>query len=381
MPKLSKEMIMEQLFVFGKPVENEAFTDREKESARLRANFKGGINTFIISPRRWGKTSLVKKVIRDSDRRNPIYVFVDVFKAKTSAEFCEMLGNAVLKQTSSMLDEWIDSAKRFLGRVSVGVNLNPDGVNPVNFQFGVSNEPEALEEVLQLPQRIAEKKRVRLVLCIDEFQQIAEFEDSLVFQKQLRTVWQHQKDVSYCLFGSKKHMMEGLFNDESKPFFQFGDVIYLKKIPVSYWMDFISSRFTRTGKKISCSQIERICHAVNEHPSYVQQLCWYVYLFSSETVTDQNIADGLEELIDQNTALFESRTENLTPVQMRFLKAIADGVTEGFSSAAVISRYKLGSSAASVSTRKALLEKGLVYMEDAKLYLADPVMGLWILRA
>ena len=124
-----------------------------------------------------------------------------------------------------------------------------------------------------------------------------------------------------------------------------------------------------------------ICQAVDEHPSYLKQLCWYVYLFSSETVTDQNIADGLEELIDQNTALFESRTENLTPVQMRFLKAIADGVTEGFSSAAVISRYKLGSSAASVSTRKALLEKGLVYMENAKLYLADPVMGLWLLRA
>ena len=98
-------------------------------------------------------------------------------------------------------------------------------------------------------------------------------------------------------------------------------------------------------------------------------------------MTDQNIADGLEELIDQNTALFESWTENLTPVQMRFLKAVADGITEGFSSSAVISRYKLGSSAASVSTRKALHEKGLIYMEDAKLYLADPVIGLWILRA
>lgn len=124
-----------------------------------------------------------------------------------------------------------------------------------------------------------------------------------------------------------------------------------------------------------------ICQAVDEHPSYVQQLCWYVYLLFGEIVPDQNIADGLEELIDQNTALFESRTENLTPVQMRFLKAVADGITEGFSSAAFISRYKLGSSAASVSTLKALLEKGLIYMEDAKLYLADPVMGLWILRA
>ncbi|MBO6247398.1 MAG: hypothetical protein J6N54_01135, partial [Bacteroidales bacterium] len=69
-----------------------------------------------------------------------------------------------------------------------------------------------------------------------------------------------------------------------------------------------------------------ICQAVDEHPTYVQQLYWYVYLFSGKTVTDQNIADGLEELIDQNTALFESRTENLTPVQMRFLKSVTSTV-------------------------------------------------------
>ena len=371
-------MAMEQLFIFGKPVDGKAFTDREIETARLKANFEGGINTFIISPRRWGKTSLVKKVIREAAKSSPVYVFVDVFKAKTPAEFCEILGNAVLRQTSSALEEFIENAKRFLGRVHVGVDLTPDGVNPVKLRFGLENERETIEEILHLPERIAEKKKVRLVICIDEFQQIAAFEDSITFQKQLRTVWQHQQSVSYCLFGSKKHMMEGLFNDESKPFYQFGDVIYLKKIPLSYWMDYISSRFVRGGKTISDQQIERICKAVDFHSSYVQQLCWYVYLYSGNRVSDTDIDNGLEELIDQNTALFESKTENLTPVQMRFLKAVAEGVSDGFSTAAVISRYKLGSSASSVSTRRTLIEKGLIYTDGTKHRLADPVMGLWL---
>jgi hypothetical protein len=374
-------MAMEQLFIFGKPVDDKAFTDRETETARLKANFEGGINTFIISPRRWGKTSLVKKVIREAEKSSPVYVFADVFKAKTPAEFCEIIGNAVLRQTSSALEEFIENAKRFLGRVHIGMDLRPDGVNPVKLHFGLENERETIEEILHLPERIAEKKKVRLVICIDEFQQIAAFEDSITFQKQLRTVWQHQHSVSYCLFGSKKHMMEGLFNDESKPFYQFGDVIYLKKIPLSYWLDYISSRFVRGGKTITDEQIERICKAVDFHSSYVQQLCWYVYLFSGNTVSDTDIDNGLEELIDQNTALFESRTENLTPVQMRFLKAVADGVSDGFSTAAVISRYKLGSSASSVSTRKTLLEKGLVYTDGPKHYLSDPVMGLWLTRS
>ena len=372
--------MMEQVFIFGKPVDDKYFTDREKDSARLAANFAGGINTFIVSPRRWGKTSLVKKVIRDTENDRLICVFADVFKARTPMEFCEIFGNAVLRQTASAFEEFMDNARRFLGRINLGVNLSPDSMNSIRLQLGLNGEQLPVEDILQLPEKIAEKKNVRIVVCLDEFQQIAEFEDSLSFQKQLRTVWQHQDRVSYCLFGSKRHMMEELFDDETKPFYKFGDILYLKKIPLEYWNTFISEKFRQGGKTIVPAQIERICTAVDYHSSYVQQLCWYVYLFSGLEVREQDIDTGIEEIIDQNTALFESRTENLTPVQMRFLKAVADGISDGFSSAGIISKYKLGSSAASVSTRKVLLEKGLVYTENGKLLLADPVMGLWLQR-
>lgn len=371
---------MEQVFVFGKPVEDKCFTDREKDAARLASNFAGGINTFIISPRRWGKTSLVKKVIRESGSDKLICVFADVFKAKTSAEFCDILGNAVLKQTASAFEEFLENARKFLGRINVGLNLSPESANPLRLQLGLNNEQQSIEDILALPERIAEKKGVRMVICLDEFQQIAEFEDSLTFQKQLRTVWQHQTRVCYCLFGSKRHMMEGLFDDETKPFYKFGDILYLKKIPLAYWNTFISEKFREGGKTIRPDQIERICSIVDYHSSYVQQLCWYVYLYSGQAVSEDDITQATEELIDQNTALFESRTEHLTSLQMRFLKAVADGIGQGFSSAEVISKYKLGSSAASVTTRKALLEKGLIFSEDGSILLADPVLGLWLKR-
>lgn len=367
-----------QAFVFGKPVGDDSFTDREMESTRLAANFKNSINTFIVSPRRWGKTSLVKKVIRELDEEKTVCVFADVFKAKTPLEFCEILGNAVLRQTSSAFEDFVDNAKRFLGRLNIVVNLSPDKNNPFSFQFGLSGEPQSIDDVLDLAERIAQKKQVHIVVCLDEFQQIAEFEDSLSFQKQLRTKWQHQDYVTYCLFGSKKHLMENLFDDESKPFYKFGDIIYLKRIPLSYWNQFISERFLQAGKTITAAQIERICSTVDFHSSYVQQLCWYVYLFSDTIVSDEDVERGIEELIDQNTALFESRTENLTPVQMRFIKAVSDGIREGFSSSNIISKYKLGSSASSVATRKALIEKGLLYTDNGAVSLSDPVMGLWL---
>ena len=371
---------MEQVFVFGKPVGDRYFTDREIESARLAADFVGGINTFIVSPRRWGKTSLVKKVIRETASDDLIIVFADVFKTKTPLDFCEVLASAVLKQTASAFDEFLDNTRKFLARVSIGLNLSPDSLNAFKLQLGLNNEQQSIEDILELPQRIAEKKGARIVICLDEFQQIAEYADSLTFQKQLRTAWQHQTNVSYCLFGSRKHMMEGLFDDESKPFYKFGDILYLKKIPLSYWVPFISKKFQDEGKSITRAQIERICNTVDYHSSYVQQLCWYVFLFSSQEVKEDDIDKSIEELIAQNTALFEARTETLSPAQMRFLQAVADGIHKGFSSASVISKYKLGSSAASVSTRNALLEKGLIYTEHDQVLLSDPVLGLWLRR-
>ena len=368
------------MFIFGKPVEDALFTDREKESARLAANFKGGINTFIISPRRWGKTSLVKKVIKETESDTLVCVFADIFKAKTPFDFCEIFGNAVLKQTATAFEEFVENARKFLARINVGINLSPDKTSPIKLQLGLNGGQLPIEDILQLPQKVAEKKNIHIVVCLDEFQQVVDFEDSLAFQRQLRSVWQHQDRVSYCLFGSKKHMMEGILDNETKPFYKFGDILYLKRIPLSYWDTFISNKFRNAGKSITSGQIEKICRTVDFHSSYVQQLCWYVFLLSNAEVTDNDIDNGIEELIDQNTALFELRTENLTPVQMRFLKAVSDGISDGFSTAEVISKYRLGSSAASTLTRKALLEKGLLFSEDSRIILADPVLGLWLKR-
>ena len=175
-------------------------------------------------------------------------------------------------------------------------------------------------------------------------------------------------------------MMENLFDTPEKAFFKFGDIIYLKTIPLNYWTDYISKRFEAAGKKITPAQIERICETVQYHSSYVQQLCWYVYLSSGEIVSDTDLDNGIEELICQNTSLFESWTENLVANQMRLLTAIADGIHEGLSSSEVIRTYRLVSSANVVAVKKSLLDKNLIYTDNDKLYLTDPVMGMWLKR-
>ena len=254
-----------QPFKFGVATSDEYFTDRVEETKRLVSNFENNINTILISPRRWGKTSLVKKAISQTSPEKIRVVFLDIFACRNEYEFCNIFTTAVLKQTSSKWDEWVRNAQEFLARVSPRITMGADPTADISFSIDLKNKEVGIEETLQLPERIAQKNNCRIVICVDEFQQIGEFPDSLSFQKKLRTVWQHQSSVSYCLFGSKKHLMNELFGRKDYPFYKFGDTIYLGKISTPDWVSYICERFANTGKNISENLAEQICSLVDNH--------------------------------------------------------------------------------------------------------------------
>ncbi len=370
----------EKPFTFGVATAGENFTDREQETARLLANFRYGVNTILISPRRWGKTSLVKKVcgLAESDKLR--VVFMDIFSCRTEKDFYDMFAETVLKQTASKWEEWVENAKVFLSRISPKISMGPDPMTDFSISFELNDKREDVTEILSLPEKIAQKKGISIVVCIDEFQQIADFADSKTFQKRLRTVWQHQQSVSYCLFGSKKHLMNELFEKRSFPFYKFGDSIYLKKIPTSIWLDYIIGRFASTGKEISRELSEKICLTVDNHSSYVQQLAWLTWIHTDRTATESDFEEARQDMIDQNTPLFEKQTENLTAYQMNFLRAIVSGVHSEFSTKDVIMKYDLGSSANVSAVRRSLVKKELIDVEDHKVIIPDPVLEIWLRR-
>ena len=228
--------MIENPFEFGRAVEDKYFTDCIDDAKRLEANLTHGINTIIISPRRWGKTSLVKKVISQSKRKDVKFIFIDVFSCKSDYEFCKMLATETIRQTSSRWDEWVQMAKTFLSNITPKFSFGTDPMNDFSLSFAWNPKDNPEREILQLPEKIAEKKGIKAVVCFDEFQQIADFKDSLTFQKKLRTVWQHQKLTTYCMFGSKKHLMTKLFHTTECPFYKFGDIMFLDKIPETEWI-------------------------------------------------------------------------------------------------------------------------------------------------
>ena len=373
----NKKISMEKPFVFGVATSGDNFTDREKETQRLLLNFTHGVNTILISPRRWGKTSLVKKVAQLAQTKTRKIVYLDIFSCRTESEFYRLFATSVLKQTSSKWDEWVENTKQFLAHIDPKISIGTDPMNDFSISFEYSMQDNAGNDILQLPEKIAIEKGIQIVICIDEFQQISDFEDSKTFQKKLRTVWQLQQHVSYCLFGSKKHLMNELFEKKNLPFYKFGDAIYLTKIETKYWIEYICKRFENTGKHISPELAKEICRLVDNHSSYVQQLAWLLWIRTTDIATEEQLTHALEDLLDQNNILFQSETENLSAYQMNFLKAVIDGIHSKFSSKEIILKYNLGTSANIVRLKSALLQKELIETDGKEIILADPVFGVW----
>ncbi len=369
----------EQSFVFGVSVSDYNFIGRKEEIRRLKMNFEEGINTILISPRRWGKTSLVKKVCEVVDRKKVIPVFVDIFKCKTEYEFYNALAEAVLKQTASKAELWMDNARDFIARLSPKVSFSPEPNSEFALSLGISPKTHAPEEILSLAEEIAKKKQKRIVVCIDEFQQIGEMADSVSIQKRLRSVWQHQRLTSYCLFGSKKHTMMNVFQKRNMPLYQFGDFKFLDKIPTETWVEYIVQHFKDRQRTISTEQAAKICQLVDNYSSYVQQLSWLVFSLIDEgqVVTDEHLKQGVKDLLNSQEQLFMQQIEPLTAYQMNFLRCILSGHHDDFGETAVREEFQLGSVSNITRLKTALVDKDIVEMSGKRYYITDPVFALW----
>lgn len=371
---------MNRAFVYGISVEGENFTDRINETKRLKLDFENGINVILISPRRMGKSSIVKKVKSEMTDPNIKIVCMDIYDCRSEYDFYNRFASILMKETASKADQIVENIKRFLVRLTPKIAFSPEPMSEISLSLGITPQNYQPEEILQLPELIAQEQGVHIIVCIDEFQQIGEFDDSITVQKRLRGIWQHQQNVSYCLYGSKKHLMTKLFQNRKMPFYQFGEMMYLDKIPTADWVTFICSRFAGQGKHISETLAQRICETVENYSSYVQQLAWNVLAETDKDTTEQDFENGVQALLAQCTGLFEQHIQGLTSYQMNFIRAICNGVHTDFGSKAILEEYNLGTKSNISRIKTALMDRELIDITPDGVFLEDPVFKMWLKR-
>lgn len=377
--QINKKDVMETPFVFGKIATDKNFTDRELETATLVSHFKSLTNTIIISPRRWGKSSLVYKAANaamEQDDKLRI-CHIDLFNIRDEEHFYSLLAQKVISVTSSKWDETIDIVKRFFSRLSPKITIGTDPMNEVAVDFEIKDVINNPDEVLDLAEKIAKEKGLKIVICIDEFQNISEFSDPDYFQKRLRSHWQQQQNVAYCLYGSKRYMMLEVFTDSSKPFYKFGNLMFLNKIETEFLVDFFKKRFVETGKDITAEACNLIVKLTDNHPYYAQQLAQLSWLRTDGVCTEKTVQESHTSLVEQLSLLFATITENLTTQQLNYLKALLAG-EKSISSTETMHRYKISSPTSIARSKIALIKNDILDNKAGEISFQDPIYAYWL---
>ena len=342
---------------------------------------ENGDRLFLYSERRLGKTSLVKLALSRLPKKDFLWAYVDLWPTDSEASFATSIAKAITESLASSADKMLSVAKGFFGGMAPTITADSTGSPQVTFQLGgnAGNSPD-LQEVLKAPAEIAKSRKRKVVLVLDEFQRILEYESDQA-ERTLRSAIQEQENVSYIFLGSRKNLIQKMFLDQSRPLYRSGGHYPLGPIELDAWEPFIQGRFDETNKSISAGVIKELYEATGGHPFYTQHLCHAVWELCEpgDKAVSETIASAIELLLERESYAYTSLWESFAVNQRRFLSGLvrAQGHVEVFGSAFIReNNLKTASSAQRVVEN--LLERDVIDREGGTFFISDRFFHLWV---
>lgn len=374
---------MKNPFQYGGVVGGDAFCNRRRERADLLRAMENGEKLFVYSERRMGKTSLVRLVLDRLPKRSFLPVYVDLWPTDGEESFIAALARGLAEAMGPSPEKVLDAARTFFGRLAPTLTLDTEGKTVVSFgmQRG-AKVAQALDEVLAAPSRIAREGKRRVVIVLDEFQQIMEYGSDLV-ERRLRSIIQHQGDVAFIFLGSRKHLIQKMFLDGSRPLYRSAGHYPLGGIGVDEWAPFIWERFHNAKRKISDAQIAEVVRLTDGHPFYTQHLCHALWELADagRLIPDALIGEAVATLLDRERYAYTTLWESLTSNQRRFLEGLArtDEPVQPFA-AEFIQRHGLGTASSAQRAVESLLARDVIDRDGGSFTILDRFFRLWIQR-
>lgn len=368
---------MKSPFKFGKVVTGKQFINRKEDIKRIQNNISAGINTILISPRRWGKSSLMKQIEYLNKSNKTKFAFIDFFNIRTEEDFLERYSREIIRCSISKKEELLNAGKEFFHKVIPSFTFGSDPINDFSVSFSWNESFKTRDEIVNLPETIASKKGIKIVVCIDEFQNISRLENNISFEQELRSYWQYHENVSYCLYGSRRHMMLELFKQESRAFYRFGDLFMMEKIPEKHWVGFITGSFENSGKSISKDLVKKMIAMTNNHPDYLQQLCHNVWNRTDSETTSKIVGESMNLVIRSNALHYQDICDTLSNTQLNLVYAILAGETK-LTASKTMQQYKLGTPRNVSKNKQVLIRKDIVEIHGKTITFNDPIFEYWL---
>ena len=378
---------MQNPFVYGEIVPGESFVDREVELDRLIGDLAAGQKVFLISPRRYGKSSLVRQALTALSRRGTLTVEVTVSSYSSYVSFLEGYARAL----AAVETRW-ERARGWLTKVISStrpeIRYDADTSGPGRFSVAfpqVKNERDVsrvANEVFALPGRLAAEQKRAVVVALDEFQAVAAFNGGSV-EHALRAAAQQQRQVGYVFAGSEPSLMEKMIGPK-RPFYKAGPVMRLQKIPGDVFADFIESKFGKSGIRAEPGLGAAVVDLAGNLPYDVQRLAhetWDdVRASGARKVTVDALHATLARLLAEQETMFEAVWQRLTLAQRAVFRAVVLQNGQGLLSADVRARYRLGGPSSIQTSLAALVKQDLVLKEEGQYVVVDSLLREWIAR-
>ena len=369
-------------FHFGSLALDAAFTDRAEERAELVSDIRNGQDVVIFAPRRLGKSSLAWSAIQALAAEGVLVAQVDLMTTPTKERLASALAKTIFEQIASPLERVKERAlapfRSLLVQPTVTVDPQ-DGSFSFSFAFGRSagDIDATLERLLQLPAELGAARDRRTALVMDEFQEIVEIDPRL--PNLLRAVFQQQPEVAHVYLGSRKHVMERIFNDRNQPFWRSAKLVELGPIDSASFEAFLLERFRGTGRMLAPEVAAALLERTGGHPYATQELAYALWeqIPEGREATADHLEDALAAVLRSEHAHFSLLWEEASAVQRLVLQALASEPGRPFQ-AEYRTRHELPPATNVQKALAALEKREVVAGENGAYRIAEPFLAEWL---
>jgi hypothetical protein len=374
-------------FRYGDLALDEAFTDRVEEVAELAADMRNGQNVVVFAPRRYGKSSLVFRAAERALADGVLVAYCDLMRTPTKERFAAALARTIYEDIASPMEHALERASSlFRGlRVVPSIELDPD-TGSLRFSFDARRSRAAdiddtIERLLELPQEIAADRKRRAVLILDEFQEIVKLDPA--FPNLMRSVFQAQPEVGHVYLGSKRHVLDRIFNDKNEPFWRSAKRLEIGTIPRADFGRFVHERFAATDKGIVKPALDRLLDATGGHPYATQELAYAVWELvpTGHSAFEHDVEAALAKVIRGEHNNFARIWERATEQQRLLMLALATEPATVYS-VDYQARHALASSSHVQRALATLVKEEIAGRNEAGEYsIVEPFLAEWLTRA
>ncbi|MEA1876838.1 MAG: ATP-binding protein [Bacteroidota bacterium] len=358
-------------FQFGGLVDDPYFIDRKEELSEIKISLAHGQNMVIYAPRRYGKTSLIKRVAREMEANGHPVVYLDFFRVYSKLRFIELYSQIILSKQTGGIETALKWFKSQVSGLTPTVSLNQDG-EPV---FGIGylqGRPtsEDIIQILKLPEKLYSGKQV--VVIFDEFQEIAQLNGES-FEKEIRSVTQEQNNVSYVFMGSKTHMILDMFNQKERAFYQSSKLYPLGKIPVIEIKLFITKGFLQSELTLNDDILGLILDWTENIPYYVQFLAAELFTWSqgSDQISEEDLILVMERILNRQNDYYTELMDKISSNQKNVLRALSEQKTEILSKS-IADQYFLSSPSSTQRALSGMMKLGVIEKQGSTYTFSDP---------